>query len=304
MNRSFVVPANSFPETNPPPMSEPAAGRPGTALLSGEHAAEVLAFLAKQSIASIILEGLIRDNNFDGSLNRGRFYGFRNRDGRLQGVALIGEITTFETETEDALVAFARCAQDVPGIGLIIGEQERLGTFWRRYAGENQPPPRQSRELLFELRRRSSGAAAEQVRGLRTATLDDIETVVAAHAEMAFEESGVDPVKHDPHGFRRRCGRRIGQGRVWVLTDGRRLIFKADIISETPRVIYVEGVYVRPEERGRGYGFRCVSQLGAALLARTEAICLLVNEQNIIAQNLYRKAGYEFRGCYDTIFIP
>ena len=304
MEHTLVVPTGVLSETNPPPRSKSLAMSAASLLRSGEHEAEVLAYLANQSTPSIILEGLIRDNGFDDSLNRGRFYGFRGRDERLQGVALIGQITTFETETDAALAAFAYCAQNVPRIGVIIGEQTRVETFWRRYAGDGQAPPQLTRELLFELQRQSPGAPAEPVRELRVATLTDIEMVVTAHAEMSFNESGINPIAQDAQGFRARCARRIKQGRVWVLTDAARLIFKADIITETPRAIYVEGVYVAPEERGRGYGFRCVSQLGTALLARVQSIFMLINEQNVIAQNLYRKAGYEFRSHYDTIFIP
>lgn len=284
-------------------MFRPSASDSASELLTGGHEAEALAFLAERPIHTVILAGFIRDNGLESSLNRGRFYAFRDEAKRLQGIALLGEITTFEARTEDALAAFARRAQDLPSISIIIGEHERVGSFWRRYAGDEQAPPRIFRELLFELRRHRV-EAGEELPELRTATPGDLEMVLAAHAEIAFNENGINPVKIDPQGFSRRCARRIGQQRVWVLTGGSRLIFKADIIAETPDVVYLEGIYVNPEARGRGYGFRCLSQLGKTLLARTKSICLLVNEQNTKAQNLYRKIGYEFRDRYDTIFMP
>jgi predicted GNAT family acetyltransferase len=120
---------------------------------------------------------------------------------------------------------------------------------------------------------------------------------------MAHEESGVNPLERDPEGFRRRCARRIEMGRVWVWVEDDRLIFKADIISETPEVIYLEGVWVNPAERGKGYGLRCVSQLGRELLERTGSLSMLVNERNSKALSLYRRAGYKLRGCYDTIYL-
>jgi predicted GNAT family acetyltransferase len=39
------------------------------------------------------------------------------------------------------------------------------------------------------------------------------------------------------------------------------------------------------------------------LFKNKKSICLLVNERNTGAHNFYRKAGYEFRGIYDTIFL-
>ena len=122
-------------------------------------------------------------------------------------------------------------------------------------------------------------------------------------AELAFIESGVNPLYKDPAGFRQRCARRIEQGRTWVWVEEGRLIFKAEIVSDTPDVIYVEGVWVNPEERGKGYGLRCISQLSRNLLQRTRSVSILVNEQNPAALSLYRKAGYKVSGYYDTIYL-
>jgi predicted GNAT family acetyltransferase len=82
------------------------------------------------------------------------------------------------------------------------------------------------------------------------------------------------------------------------------LIFKADIFSDAPRVIYLEGVYVNSVERGKGYGLRCLSQLSRELLLRAKSLCLLVNERNERAQDFYRRAGYKLHSHYDTIYLP
>ncbi|MCA1631294.1 MAG: GNAT family N-acetyltransferase [Acidobacteria bacterium] len=117
------------------------------------------------------------------------------------------------------------------------------------------------------------------------------------------EESGVDPREVDPEGFRARTARRVGQGRTWVVISGGRLAFKAEVQSETTEVVYLEGVYVAPSERGRGFGSRCLSQLSLSLLGRAPSICLLVNERNREAHDLYRRVGFRFRCVYDTIFL-
>ena len=79
----------------------------------------------------------------------------------------------------------------------------------------------------------------------------------------------------------------IGSG--WK--DGK-LLFKADIIADTPQVIYLEGIYVDPSERGKGYGSTCLSQLGRILLRRTGSICLTLNASKEKTKNFYVKAGY------------
>jgi predicted GNAT family acetyltransferase len=110
-------------------------------------------------------------------------------------------------------------------------------------------------------------------------------------------------MKADPEGIRRRVLRRIEQGRVWVFAERGRIIFKADIISDTPEVIFLEGIYVHPEERGRGYGFRCLTALGRILLSRAASLCLVVNEANERAQALYGKSGFKPHSRYRTVYF-
>jgi predicted GNAT family acetyltransferase len=74
-------------------------------------------------------------------------------------------------------------------------------------------------------------------------------------------------------------------------------------MADVPGCIYLEGVFVHPDERRKGYGRRAMSQLGRLLLTRTDKLCLLVNEQNKDAQTFFFKAGYKLLDCYDTIFL-
>ncbi|HKQ99565.1 MAG TPA: GNAT family N-acetyltransferase [Pyrinomonadaceae bacterium] len=262
---------------------------------------EVLAFLSARPSHTVFMMGMIRDNGLESSFNRGTFYACRDAAGQLQGVALIGHATLIEARTEAALQAFARIAQNCQRTHMIMGEMEKVETFWNYYAEGGRSPRLSCRELLFE--QRWPVEVREAVRGLRRATLADLELVMPVQAEMALAESGVNPLEADPLGFRVRCARRIEQGRVWVLVENGRLVFKADVISDTAEVIYLEGIYVAAEERGKGYGLRCLSQLSRQLLARTKSVCLLVNELNKTAHSFYQKAGYKMAGLYDTIFL-
>ena len=269
--------------------------------LTNEMEAEILAFLAERSLHTVVMAGHIRDNRIESAFNRGVFYACRNGEGQLEGVALLGHATLIEARSEAALAAFARLAQSCPQAHMIMGEQEKVERFWRYYANVGQMPRRVCRELLFE--QQWPIEALEPVRELRLATPVDLELVMPVQAEMAQAESGINPLEVDPAGFRLRCARRIAQERVWVWTANGQLIFKADIISDTPQVIYLEGVYVNPNERGQGYGARCMSQLGQTLLAHTTSLCVLVNEQSTRAQNFFERAGFKLRACYDTVFL-
>jgi uncharacterized protein len=270
--------------------------------LTAEHRCEVLSFLAARAVHTVFMAGLIRDNGVISPLNRGTFYACRNAQGILEGVALIGHATLVEARSEAALRSFARYAQSCALSHLIHGMPEEVERFWRSYAPQaGRELRRLSREMLFE--HRGPVKPLKPVTALRRATLDELALVMTVNAELAAEECGVNPLKRDALGFRQRTARRIEQGRVWVWVEQGQLIFKADVVSDTPQAVYLEGVYVHPQERRKGYGLRCMTQLCRSLLARTEVVCLLVNERQKEAQAFYGKAGYKHAGDYDTIYL-
>ncbi|MGH9944849.1 MAG: GNAT family N-acetyltransferase [Pyrinomonadaceae bacterium] len=294
--------ANSVPLQWTPAGAEPVR----TKMLCAEDTVEILAFLATRPLHTVFMAGLIRENGLVSPHNRGKFYACRDRrTGAVEGVALVGHATLVEARTERALKAFARLARETSdSTHMIMGERERVAHFWQSYSEAGPQMRLACRELLFELKEENITPGAEPVHGLRLATLDDLDLIAPAQAEMAFQESGVNPLAHDPEGFRRRCARRIELGRTWVLIEDGRLIFKAEVQSETPEVVYLEGIYVSAAARGRGDGRRCLSQLCRTLFARGHgSVCLLVNDENTIAHAFYRKIGFTLQSTYDTIFL-
>ena len=264
--------------------------------------AEVLEFLAQRPIHTVTMMGLINDNGLVSPLNRGTFYGCRDMNGRLEGVALVGHATLMETVSDRALAALAQVAQQCANTHMIMGERERVADFWGHYAAAGRRHRLACREWLYELSWPIE--AREPVAGLRRATLAELELVAPVQAQLAFAESGVNPLNVDPRGFVRRCRRRIEQGRTWVIVEDDKLIFKADVISRTSEVNYLEGIWICEERRANGSGLRFMSDLMRRLLEETKSVCLFVNETNKLAQNFYRKCGFHFRATYETIFLP
>ena len=269
--------------------------------LTDEHREETLAFLSARPLHTVFIAGFIHDHGLESQMNRGVFYGCRNPQGDLEGVAMIGNVILFETENQDALKTFSRVAQDCKFARVILGEQKKVEQFWNYYSRGGQSQRHRHCQLLFE--QRWPIEAREPVAGLRRAQPSDLPLILPVNDQLVFEESGEHPLKTDPAGFSRRWLHRIEQGRVLVWVENGRLIFNVGIICETPGVLYVEGVFVHPDERGKGYGVRCLTQIGRVLLKRDQSICLLANEHNTSAQAFYRTAGYRLRGYYDTIFL-
>lgn len=261
---------------------------------------EALDFLGARPVHTAIMRGMIRRNGIASELNRGRFYGYYNQQGELEGVALIGAASLFETRSEEALTAFARLTRELSATQTLVIEQEQVELFWQYYGSDEKHRVRlHSRELLMQLK--EPAEMGEKVVGLRQAVPGDLELIMPVHAAMCLEEKGVDPSVVDPQGFRQRCLRRIEQGQTWVWIENEKVIFKADVVADTPEAIYLEAVYVNPGERRKGYGLRCLAQMCDKLLGRTEKVSLLVDERNLRAQALYSRVGYELVTYYDTI---
>lgn len=269
--------------------------------LRNEDRTEVLDFLGARPIHTVFMRSFIYDNGIESEFNRGRFYACRNQQGQLEGVALIGHATFIEATSDEVVAAFADVARQCSTAHLILGEHDIVKEFWRHFAQPGQTPRRICRELLFE--QQWPIEKHDPVPGLRLATPADMPILLPINAEMVMQESGVNPLVTDPEGFRRRWLRRIEQRRVWVLIEDGRLIFNTDIMCETPDVIYLEGIYVSPQERGKGYGLRCLSQLSHTLLQRANSLCLLSQEENDAAHAFYRRAGFLTRSFYDSIFL-
>ena len=261
----------------------------------------ILAALSRESLTNVVMAGFIRDHGLINPLNRGRFYICRDEKNRVEGVALIGHTILFEAFSERATQAFAALARRESSPHLLMGEHNAVERFWSYYSS-NSHSPRLVCPIVF-LQRQAAFEEQTEVAGLRPATYEDLEAVVQAQAAMAFEISGVDPLMKDPAGFRERYRRRIAKKRVWVMIEDGRLIFKTDVIADTPQAAYIEGVYVGREERGKGVGRRCLTALGHILLKRTNAIYLFVENENRRTKSFYLDLGFSDAGQYDLLYF-
>ena len=270
--------------------------------LTTDNTAEVQAFLSIRPVHTVVMSSFIVDNGIESSLNRGKFYGYRGTDGSLEGVALIGHTTLVEARTEKALkaLAFTARSSETP-IHVIMSDGTAAETFWK-YFGDGVTQPRlKCTEMLFEISFPFMVRNCKQE--IRPANADELLPIAEAQAEIAFMESGVDPMLKDREGFLKRVARRIEQSRVFVVFENDKLVFKADIIAGTTNVIYLEGIYVAAEHRGQGVGSDCLAKLSLDLLNRVENICFLSNVEFKKAHQSFYKAGYKNTGNCTTLFV-
>jgi len=283
------------------PIVAPATSSMNVELLREADIQEVLRFLNIRPVHTVVIASFIHDNGIVSDLNRGSFYGYRDLEGKLEGVALLGHSTLIEARSEDAMFAFAgKGKTERTVINLIMSEHDDALKFWRYYAGAAEPRLTCT-ELLFE-----TGfpmLVRDCAWDVRTARPEEIEQIAKAHAEVTFLESGSDPMIRDRDAFLDRVARRIEMGRTFVVFENGKLLFKVDIIAEADGIIYLEGIYVAPEHRGKGIGSSCLSRLTLMLLERAERICMLSNTRFENAHRSFPKAGYRVTGRCTTLFV-
>ena len=270
--------------------------------LKSEHESEVLEFLGIRPVHTVVMTSFIRDNGMVSSLNRGTFYGYRNANGRLEAVALIGHSTLVEARTDESLRALAHVARaSVTPIHLIMSAGDVATSFWSYAYGPTRTPSLTCTELLFEIG--FPFLVQECEYEVRLARPEELEIVAKAHAEVAEIECGVNPMLRDREGFLKRVAQRIERGRVFVVFDDGKLVFKADVIAETDAVSYLEGIWVGPEYRGNGIAPKCLSQVCMWLLERTQRVCLLSNVEFKHAHRSFAKAGMRNTDACTTLFV-
>ena len=263
---------------------------------------EVLSFLSVRPVHTVAMTSFIIDNGMESELNRGRFFGYRNESGNLEGGALIGHSTLIEARTDDAMHAIAIVARqcETP-IHLVMSDGKAVEAFWSYFSTSSKGPRLTCTEELFEL---SFPFLVKNCKwNVRFATLEELDAVAEAQAEVALLESGVDPMIKDRDGFVKRVARRIEQNRVYVVVENGKLLFKADVVARTDETAYLEGVYVHPDHRGEGIGSQCLAEVGLRLLSDVQNVCLLSNVEFKNGHKSFLKAGFQNTDRCTTLFL-
>lgn len=262
----------------------------------------VLLFLDEKPPHGAAMASFIYDNGIESPLNRGTFYGYHDRYGDLEGVALIGHTTLLDVRSNEALEALAFVArQNEAKMHVIVSEGTAALDFWADAVRGATAPRLVCKEYLFEVSFPYPVNECEYE--VRHATPEELMIVAEAQAEVAFMESGDDPMLRDRDGFLSRTLRRIEQGRVFVVFQDGELLFKADVVALATDVAHLEGVYVNSGHRGKGIGPSCLSEVTRRLLNTVQTVCLLSNDGFTEAHKCFLKAGYRKTKECTAVFV-
>jgi uncharacterized protein len=186
------------------------------------------------------------------------------------------------------------------GTRMIIGNEAAVTELWGS-AEQVMPRPREDRpgQPVYVIEDPPSGEET----GLRPATWDDLDLLVPACAATHFEELGVDPLKRDAEGFRRRTSAQIEEGRSWLWVEDGTILFKAEASAWTPSAVQLQQVWVDPAARRQGYATRGLRHLCRLLLESTPSVCLFVRPENEPAIRLYDAIGMRRVGSYRSVLF-
>jgi hypothetical protein len=245
-------------------------------------------------LSRVAMDGVVNEE----STAHGRFYGhFTGEDldgvvffGHRRGVVLAG--------TGDD---FIRCAAAL-ALGpeadwvILVGPRPAAESFLSHYRWRGRPTHINRIQDFYVVREEELPRSAARV---RAAELGDLEAVVDMSEQMLLEDFRLPAGSLSRDGIRESMRQKIVDGRTWLLEDRGEVVFKVDVSAQFAGGAQIEGVFTRPQFRGKGFARDGVTAVSRELLRTSAFVSLHVDRENTPARRAYEHAGYrrhsEFR---------
>jgi uncharacterized protein len=189
------------------------------------------------------------------------------------------------------------------GCSSIVGAAESVGVMWPVLSRRWGPARaiRASQPLLCT----EFPPAVRPDRRVRRVRPAELPRFLPAAVAMFTEELGMSPTAHDAgRGYRARVAELINAGRAFARFDARGEVeFKAEIAVLGHATAQIQGVWVRPDLRGRGIGTAAMAAVLTAALQLAPSVSLYVNDYNVAGRRLYDRLGMRQIGTLRTILF-
>lgn len=277
-------------------------------VLGDADGAALLELCDRDPVSNVFVASRVEAVGCDPRRLGGELWGYHDR-GRLVSACWNGANLVPVEATAAAIEAFGararrssrRCMSIVGQAAAVLGLWEEVRHAWG--------PAREVRSVqpLMVIDRDSPLAPDPWV---RTTDRDDFEVLMPACVAMFTEEVGYSPVAGDNGAaYRRRVSELIAArrsfSRIERSPDGRsRVVFKAELGAVSSRVAQVQGVWVHPQDRGRGLaaaGMAAVVQ--ATRRDGVGVVSLYVNGFNAPALAAYHRSGFRQIGTFATVLF-
>jgi len=253
---------------------------------------EALALLDADPVANVFVASRVRSVGLNPARLGGQMWGFGPR-GAIASLCYAGANLVPVNAGPEAVHAFAdRARKQGRRCSSIVGPAEAVSLLWERL----EPHWGAARAIrwaqpVMAIARQPSVPADPLVRRVRP---EEFETLLPACVAMFTEEVGISPNLGDGGAlYRTRVAELIRIGRSYARIEGGRVVFKAEIGAVTPHACQIQGVWVHPELRGRGYAVAGMAAVVEASLACfAPVVTLYVNDFNHSARAVYRRVGF------------
>ncbi|MFC6153394.1 GNAT family N-acetyltransferase [Nocardioides yefusunii] len=276
----------------------------GVVVLGPDDMAAFLAVTRRDPVVNVFPEYRGRSTHLDPRWLGGEVWG-RFVDGTLVAALHVGaNAVPISCDAESAGVFAARMRALPRRSCTLVGPRSSVEVLWeglRDLWGE----PRDVRWDQPHLEIRTAPAIVPDP-SVRLVEPHELEALYPACVAMYTEEVGVSPeAGGNDELYRARVRQLIG--RRWSFArfgeDGR-VEFKAEVACASPYAAQVQGVWVRPDLRGRGIAAPATAAV--VQLARTRiapVVSLYVNDFNHAARAAYTKVGFTHTATFSTVMF-
>jgi predicted GNAT family acetyltransferase len=252
-------------------------------LLDNRDRDEAIELCDRDPVVNVFISSRVREAGLDPSRLGGQIWGYQP-GGRLVSLCYAGANLVPVAATPDAITAD------------VLGLWELLRPYWGR--------PREIRATQ-PVMAISGPPQVEPDPLVRRVRPDELGILLPASVAMFTEEVGVSPVGPDGGGaYRARVNELIGMGRAFARIEDGQVVFKAEIGSITPLACQVQGVWVRPDLRGRGLAAAGMAAVVTEALRNVApVVSLYVNDFNAPARAAYRRVGFTETATFASILF-
>lgn len=272
-------------------------------LLDERDRGAVLAICDRDPVTNVFVGSRVRSHGLAPGRLGAQLWG-HGQGGRLESLCYSGANLVPVAATPDAISAFAEKAlRQGRRCSSIVGPAADIQALWgllRPHWG----PAREVRAVQPVLATREPPLVSPDPL-VRRVRMSEADILWPACVAMFTEEVGVSPTSGDGGAsYRARMEQLIRTGRAFARIENGQVIFKAEIGAVTPQVCQVQGVWVRPDCRGRGLaapGMAAVVAESSRSIA--PVVSLYVNDFNAPARATYRRVGFAEAGRFMSVLF-
>lgn len=274
----------------------------GARLLDDRDLPELRRLLSLDPVANCTVAGRIESVGMDRRQLGGEMWGYGGTP--LVAACYAGANLIPVGCDADALQSFADRALRVGRrCSSIVGPVQAVTPLWSRLErGWGPARAIRARQPLMQI---SSPPLVSPDPAVRRVRPDELEVLLPASIAMFTEEIGVSPIGRDGGSlYRARVRDTIAASRAFAHIENGRVLFKAELGAVSEQACQVQGVWVDPAYRSRGFGTAGMAAVvQAALRDVAPVVSLYVNDFNDAARIAYTRVGFAEVGTFMSVMF-